>query len=68
MAADFTTVLKCEKLDEFACLTWRKKIYDRLWAVGYVGGKHLLSLDTDNYIFALCLMDAIARGIECYLW
>jgi len=28
--------------------------------VGYVGGKHLVWVDADNYIFALFFMDTIA--------
>jgi len=36
--------------------------------VGYVGGKHLESVDADNYIFALFLMDTIACASEGYLW
>jgi len=35
----------------------------------YVGGKHLVSVDGDNYIFALFFMDIIiACASEGYLW
>jgi len=32
-----------------------------------VGGKHLVSVDADSYIFALFLMDTIACASEGYL-
>ena len=66
---DVTTVLNCEKLlDNFACLKARKKLCNRLRAVAYFGGKHLVSVDVDYYIFALFFMDTIACASEGYLW
>jgi len=35
-------------------------VIDRLCAVGYVGGKHLVSVDVENYIFALYFKDTTA--------
>jgi len=43
LESDVTAVLNCEKLiDNFTCLKARKTFCDRLWAVGYVGGKRLV--------------------------
>ena len=52
-----------------------KKICDRLWAVGCVGGKHLVSVDADNYVFAIFFMAMVAcaseatcgKGFKCAL-
>ena len=54
----------------------REKLYWQLawsheknvWAVGYVGGKHSVSVDADNYVFALLFMDITACAGEGYLW
>jgi len=36
--------------------------------VGYAGGKYLVPVDADNYIFSLFFMDTIACASEGYLW
>ena len=41
---------------------------DRLRAVGYVGGKYLVSVDANIYVFALFFMDIIACANGGYLW
>jgi len=38
-----------------------------LMTLGYVGGKHLVSVDADNYIFALFFMDTSACASESCL-
>jgi len=76
LESDVAAVLNCEKLiDNLACLKTRKKLCSRLWAVGYVGGIHLVSVDADSYIFSLFFMDTIAcamrttygNGFKCAL-
>ena len=47
---------KCRVMHtRFGIPAWRheKKLCDRLGAVGYVGGKYLVPVDADNYMFAL---------------
>jgi len=49
---------------------WNKKFEkhcDRLCAVGYVGGKHLVSVGADNCILALFFVVTIACARERYL-
>jgi len=66
---DVMDVLNCEKrIDQFARLKARENVCYRLWAVGYVGGLHLVLVDKDNYIFSLFFMDTIACASEGYLW
>jgi len=54
--SDVTIVLNCRKLMISLAGKHEKNFHDRLWAVGYVGGTYLLSIDADNYTFVLCLM------------
>ena len=69
LESDVAAVLNCETLiDNFACLNARNKFCDRLWAVEYVGGHHLVSADVNNCRFALFFMDIIACASEGYLW
>jgi len=55
-------------IDNFACLKGMKKTLWYIVTVGYDGGKYLVLVDADIFIFALFFMAAIACASECYLW